>query len=190
MQDQLILGAITSCLTDSILSHVVRCTTSRDVWLTLERLFTSHSRARTMQVHYQLATVKKGNSSIADYFKKFTGLMDTLAAVNQPLNEFEAVSFLLAGLGTDYDSFVTSGTTRVEPLLLDEIYGHFLAHEQRIQHQLSSLDVSLASAHFAAKGKPPRCGRGPRFSTHDHGHNFSHSNSGRGHERGFFSSSP
>jgi len=68
MQDQLILGALTSSMTESILSHVVKCTTSRDVWLTLERLFTSHSRARTMQVHYQLATLKKGNTSVADYF--------------------------------------------------------------------------------------------------------------------------
>jgi hypothetical protein len=119
MQDQLILGALTSSMTESILSHVVKCTTSRDVWLTLERLFTSHSRARTMQVHYQLATLKKGNTSVADYFQKFTCLTDTLAAVNQPLNDFEAISFLLAGLGTDYDSFVTSVTTRVEPLTIE-----------------------------------------------------------------------
>jgi hypothetical protein len=40
-----------------------------------------------------------------------------------------------------------------------------LAHEQRIQHQLSSLDVSLAGANFAAKGKPPRGGRGTRLSS-------------------------
>ena len=33
-----------------------------------------------MQIHYQLATLKKGNSSIADYFHQFTTLVDTLAA--------------------------------------------------------------------------------------------------------------
>jgi hypothetical protein len=127
MQDQLILGAINSALTESILSHVVRCTTSRDAWLTLERLFSSQSQARTMHVYYQLATLKKGNASIADYFQQFTSLTDTLAAVNQPLNDYETVSFLLAGLGTDYDSFVTSITTRVEPLSLmrsTAIYWH------------------------------------------------------------------
>jgi hypothetical protein len=112
------------------------------------------------------------------------------------LNDFEAVSFLLAGLGTDYGSFVTSVTTRVEPLKLDEIYGHLLAHEQRIQHQLSSLDVSLAGANFAARGKSPRGGRGSRFSSdrgnHHYTHGSSHSNSyphrSRGRGRGSFSS--
>ena len=33
-----------------------------------------------MQIHYQLATLKKGNSSIADYFHQFTTLVDTLTA--------------------------------------------------------------------------------------------------------------
>jgi hypothetical protein len=34
------------------------------------------------------------------------------------LNDFESVSFLLKGLGSDYDLFVTSVTTRVDPLQL------------------------------------------------------------------------
>ena len=32
---------------------------SRDVWQALEHMFTSHFLARTMQIHYQLATLKK-----------------------------------------------------------------------------------------------------------------------------------
>lgn len=107
-----------------------------------------------------------------DYFQKVTGLTDTLAAINQPLNDFEVVSFLLAGLKTDYDSFVTSVTTCVEPMTLDEIYGHLLAHEQRITHQLSSLDVSFAGANFAAKGKPIR---GGRYCTSSYGRDNFHS---------------
>ena len=30
-----------------------------------------------MQIYYQLATLKKGNSSIADYFQQFINLVDT-----------------------------------------------------------------------------------------------------------------
>ena len=40
-----------------------------------------------MQIHYQLATLKKGNSSIADYFHLATTLVDTLVAIDQPLND-------------------------------------------------------------------------------------------------------
>jgi hypothetical protein len=58
-------------------------------------MFTSLSRARTMQIHYQLGTLKKSDSSIADFFHKFT----TLAIIDQSLNDFDLVSFFLAGLG-------------------------------------------------------------------------------------------
>ena len=79
-----------------------------------------------MQIHYQLTTAKKGGSSIFDYFQKFKGLADTLVAVGQPLNDFEIISYLLASLGPEYDPFVTSVTTRVDPLSIDELYGHLL----------------------------------------------------------------
>jgi hypothetical protein len=51
LQDQLIIGALTTSLTESILSHVVKCTTSHEVWITLQRLFASHAKARTMQTY-------------------------------------------------------------------------------------------------------------------------------------------
>jgi hypothetical protein len=80
-----------------------------------------------MQVHYQLATSKNGNSSIADYFQKMKLLSDTMATIGQPLKDFETVLYILAGLGSEYDPFVTSITTCVDPLSLEEIYGHLLA---------------------------------------------------------------
>jgi hypothetical protein len=52
MQDQLLLGAINSALFEKMLTHVIRCATSRDAWMTLETLFTSQTKTRTMQVHY------------------------------------------------------------------------------------------------------------------------------------------
>jgi len=97
-------------------------------------MFTSKAKSRTLQIHYQLATVRKGNVLIANYFQKLTGLVDTLAPIDQPLNEFDLVSFLLAGLSSDYDSFVTSFTTRVDPISLEELYGLLHAHENHLEH--------------------------------------------------------
>uniref|UniRef100_A0A2N9HA29 Uncharacterized protein n=1 Tax=Fagus sylvatica TaxID=28930 RepID=A0A2N9HA29_FAGSY len=98
LQDQMLLSALISSLSENILAHVVRCVTARDVWQVLERMFTSQSRARTMQVHYQLATLQKGDSTVAEYYHRFTILADTLAAVDHPLDNFELVSFFLADL--------------------------------------------------------------------------------------------
>jgi uncharacterized membrane protein YgcG len=147
MQDQLLLGAINSALSEKMLSHVTRCVTSRDAWTTLETIFTSQSKARTTQVHYQFATLKKGSLSIANYYHKFQTLSDALS-----LNEFEHVSFLLASLGFDFDPFVTSIPTRVEPFYVDEIYGHLLSHEMRLEQHQASLNLSVVGANFATRG--------------------------------------
>ena len=96
-----------------------------------------------MQIHYQLATLKKGNSSIVGYFHQFTTLVDTLAATVHALKDFEITSFLLAGLGFEYDFFVTSVTTRVDPLTIDELNGHLLAHELWLEHQQTIVDLQL-----------------------------------------------
>jgi hypothetical protein len=176
MQDQLLLGAINSALSKKMLTHVTRCATSRDAWTTFETLFTSQTKARTMQVHYQLATLKKGSSSIADYYHTFQTLCDALAVVGQPLNGFEKVSFLLAGLGSDFDPFITSVTTRAEPLSVDEIYGHLFSHEMRFEQHQASLDLSVAGANFASRGNSsPHSNRGMRGSrgNHSSGRGFS-----------------
>uniref|UniRef100_A0A2N9FYY6 Uncharacterized protein n=1 Tax=Fagus sylvatica TaxID=28930 RepID=A0A2N9FYY6_FAGSY len=156
-------------------------------------MFTSHSRARIMQIHYQLATLRKGDSPIADYFHRFMNLADTLVAVDHPLNDIEMISFLLAGLGSDYDSFVTSVNTRVEPLSLEDLYGHLLAHELRMIQNQPSVDLSVAVANYAQKGSSNRGGRGNRFpTTHPAGYTSSpghRTNHGRGLGRGHSSNS-
>jgi len=114
-------------------------------------MFASQANARIMQVHFQLATLKKGNSSVTDYFHKLKTLSDTLATCGQPLNDFEAVSFLLASLGSEFDPLVTSVTTRIDPISHDDIYGLLLAHEMRLEQQMATTDLSNATAHVTAR---------------------------------------
>jgi hypothetical protein len=158
MQDQLILGVIYSSLSVQMLSHVTRCDNSLAVWLKLKTLFQSHSKARTQQVRFKLITLKKGNDSIADYFQKFQILADTLAAIDKPLDDVEMGSFILRGLGSNYDPFVTLINTRVDPLSVEELYGHLLAHEQRLDHNLTAIDLIVAGANTTSRSTSYRGG--------------------------------
>ena len=164
MQDQIILGAINSTLSEKLLIHVTRCFTSRQAWVALEKMFNSQSHSRIMQVHLQLSTLKKGSSSISDYYHRFQTLIDILAYVGHPIDELEQQGFLLGGLGPEYDPFVTSVLTRADPLSMEEIYGHLLTHEIRLDHNQSSIDLSIAGANFAARGSHPHRGSRGRNS--------------------------
>jgi hypothetical protein len=60
-QDRMIFSAIVSTLSVEALPHVIGLSTSREVWLTLETLFSAQSQSRIMQIKLQLATLKKGD---------------------------------------------------------------------------------------------------------------------------------
>ena len=109
-----------------------------------------------------------------DYFQKFKTLSDTLAAAGQPLNEFESLSFVLAGLGTDFDSIVTTISTHSDMIPLEDLYSHLFIHEQRIEHQSATTKPVFPFANVATKS-PPQRGRGRGSSSF---------NRGRGHGRG------
>lgn len=79
-QDQLILSALISSLSENLIAQVIGLTTSQAVWVALERLFASKTQARLGQLQFQLATLKKGSDSVTDFFQKTKLLADTLAA--------------------------------------------------------------------------------------------------------------
>jgi hypothetical protein len=76
-----------------------------------------------------------------------------------------SLRLFLDSLGTEFDPFVTSITTWVDPLSFDELYGYLLAHEMRIEQQLQVLDLAQSSTNYTTRaimlrGKGYRGGRG------------------------------
>lgn len=129
-QDKLILSALISSLSTNILAHVVNLKTSRKVWVALDKMFACQSKAPVMQSRFQLASLKKGAMSISDYFEKAQTLTQNLAAIGEPVKESDLVSSIFARLSVEYDSLVTNYTTHLQPVMLDNLYGHILIHEQ------------------------------------------------------------
>lgn len=128
LQDQLILSAINSSLTNNVLAQVLECTTSREVWNTLSSLFSAQSSAHIMQTQFQLATLKKGSETISEYFHKATALSSSLSVAGRPLSPSEFIIYLLAGLGSEYESIVTSITTRPDTLSSAQVFSYLLNH--------------------------------------------------------------
>jgi hypothetical protein len=125
---------------------MVGLSTSRAIWLTLEKLFSSQSQARVIQVRHQLSTLKKGSQSIVDYFQKAQGLAHMLASIGHTQTDVDIVSSILHGLGAEYDPLVTSITTRLEPVSLDDLYGHLLSYELRLEQHNAAVDISISTA--------------------------------------------
>ena len=147
--DQLLLSILISTILDTLISSIVGLTSSRAVWTTLEKMFPSQSRARLMHTRYQLVTLKKGNLSITDFYQKAKQYSDLLASIGQPISNNDLIIHILGGLPTEYDSLFTTINTRLADF--DELYGHLLSHELRLEQHVVTPDLGIPAAHFAAK---------------------------------------
>lgn len=148
--DQLILNALISSLSDNLIAQVVGKSTARDVWFALETLFASKSHAQIIQLRYQLATISKGSTPVSEYFHKVKHMSNTMSATGTPLSSPKFVSYLLAGLNSDYDALVPSVTARTEPLSSEEIYSLLLTHESRLSHSTHLPTPTNFSANFTS----------------------------------------
>lgn len=87
-----------------------------------------------MQIHFQLATLKKGSETIAMYYQQAKLLNDTLVAYGKTLSSTEFITFLLASLQIEYESMITSKIIRVDSLTSAQVYNHLLIDESRLAH--------------------------------------------------------
>ncbi|KAB1209313.1 hypothetical protein CJ030_MR6G009330 [Morella rubra] len=102
-QDQLILSTIILSLSENLIAQIISLTTSQAAWSALENLFASKTQARLGQLHFQLATLKKGSDSITDFFfakQSFLLILWLLLAANFRLQSSIHICLLVSALST------------------------------------------------------------------------------------------
>uniref|UniRef100_A0A803NKT0 Integrase catalytic domain-containing protein n=1 Tax=Cannabis sativa TaxID=3483 RepID=A0A803NKT0_CANSA len=140
-KDQLLLSWLRSSMTEGILATVACYNTSNSVWRALEQKFASQSKARLLQLKSQLTNLQKGNMSISDYVDKIKSICDSLAIAGHPVHDFDLVLHLLNGLGPEFDSVISSITSRSDTLSLEEVQALLISHESRLEKHSSVMDL-------------------------------------------------
>nr|DAD33031.1 TPA_asm: hypothetical protein HUJ06_011882 [Nelumbo nucifera] len=87
VQDQLLLSWILASLTEHTLAQVVGCITSHQVWSLIETLYAPKSKARIMQLRFELNELKKRFLSMGAYLLKIKNIVDALSAAGEPLSK-------------------------------------------------------------------------------------------------------
>jgi hypothetical protein len=151
-RDQAVLGYLLSPLTRETLLHVLRCTTAEQAWSTLANLYSSQTRTRSVNTQIVLATTKKNNLSISDYYSKLCQFADDLTASGAPLHDDELVAYLLAGLNEAYNPVFTSVVARSDPIAPSELYAQLLSFEQHTNLQGATSHGGSLSAMAASRG--------------------------------------
>ncbi|RVW33351.1 hypothetical protein CK203_085317 [Vitis vinifera] len=94
--DRMILSWIFSSLTLEIMGQIIGYQTSNTAWVALEKIFSTSSKARIMQLRLAFQTTRKGSLPIMEYILKMKTITYSLAAIGElGVNVIKSCNFLL-----------------------------------------------------------------------------------------------
>uniref|UniRef100_J3MFM4 Uncharacterized protein n=1 Tax=Oryza brachyantha TaxID=4533 RepID=J3MFM4_ORYBR len=114
-RDQQVLSYILSSLTRDVLVQVATCEIAVEVWGIIEKMYSSHTRARCINTRIALTTTKR----------------DEVIAGGRMIDDEDLLQYIITGLGPDYSEVVSTVCARVEPITLGELYSQLLHFETR-----------------------------------------------------------
>ena len=102
---------ISQNVSNSMIGHIQELNSSKEAWNALDKLYTTNTRGRKIQLKNELNNMKKGQGmSINDYVLKIKEVADALGSIGASVDDDDLVSTVLNGLADDekWKPFATS----------------------------------------------------------------------------------
>ncbi|KAF7836228.1 Retrovirus-related Pol polyprotein from transposon TNT 1-94 [Senna tora] len=109
-QDKLLLSWLLSSMSESMQTRLVGCKHSFQLWAKIEESFANHTRAKVHLYLTEFRSIKKGTRSMSEYLLRIKALVDSLAAVGNPIAESDQIHVILNGLEIRVDNSMSSTT--------------------------------------------------------------------------------
>lgn len=102
-----------------------------------------------MGLRSQLQKIKKDGLTITQYLAQIKHIADKFSAIGEPLSYRDHLAYILEGLGTEYNLFVTSIQNRSDQLSLADVRSLLLGYDARLEKQSSMDQLNLVQANLA-----------------------------------------
>ena len=131
-QDHLLVAWLLASMSPTMLNQMVGLTTAAQIWKKLNTYYASHSRARVKKLKLQLKTPKR-ERDVPAYLLDIKKSVNALSANGSSITDEDHIEVILDGLPEEYDPFITSVLSRIDPYTVDEIEVLLLAQEERLE---------------------------------------------------------
>ncbi|XP_038972179.1 uncharacterized protein LOC120104690 [Phoenix dactylifera] len=117
-QDKLILHAIFSSVSETVIPLIATCETSHEAWITLTRLYANKTRSRVTQLKESLSLAQRGSSSVTEFLQSVKSFVDELATIDTPLSPDDLTLYIFNGLGPKFRDIVAPICAKEKPFFL------------------------------------------------------------------------
>lgn len=114
-------SCITATLTPSIYASVLQFHYCSDVWISLQKRFTTLSQSHIHQLKNKLNNVAKKSNTMEEYLSKIKDLVGQLALASVIIEDEDLVLITLNGLPSEYDSFATAICAQPDIITMDDL---------------------------------------------------------------------
>ncbi|OMO73140.1 Integrase, catalytic core [Corchorus capsularis] len=171
-QDKLILHALITSTSESILPYIASATTSSEAWNTLAKVFANKNHSRIMSLKEQLSLTRRDQMAVGDYIQHMKQLADAIRMAGSPVEDDDLVLHILKGVGPDFKDVVAAVRCRETPMSINELHSTFTAHELHLKNEaaVASMEVNIPSANFTRRVNNNNSNRGiGRFNSRFNG---------------------
>lgn len=99
VQDRALITQINATLSKVAFSFVIGCKSSKEVWLALEKRFSSLTRSHIHELKTALNTISKGSTeSIDDYLIRIKEIVNKLATISVVIDDEDVLLYTFNGL--------------------------------------------------------------------------------------------
>ncbi|KAK9072091.1 hypothetical protein SSX86_008523 [Deinandra increscens subsp. villosa] len=96
---------LNSSLSEESFPESIGFSTARDKWTALTAAYSNALIERVQNLRDQLHSIAKGNSTVADFGRRFKAIIDHLAAIGHPVDESDKTHSFFRGLGPAFETF-------------------------------------------------------------------------------------
>lgn len=147
IHDKALMTLITATLSTAVLSCVIGCKSSQEMWTSLRERFANMSRSSIVQMKIDLQNIRKGPESIDVYLQMIKDARDHLAAVGVVMSDEEIAIVALRGLPPEYNTIKSIIHGRETLVSLKELRSQLKAEEDTLNEVTKQ--VPLMSAMMA-----------------------------------------
>ncbi|KAJ9553675.1 LOW QUALITY PROTEIN: hypothetical protein OSB04_017720 [Centaurea solstitialis] len=155
LNDAHVTMLLLSTISESAFQHV-EGTTSRDLWLALERAYAPHTSSRKYTLKTQILKIQmKPDESSSGYPTRAPEYSHALANIGEPMKQKDVVMLVLSGLRDEYNGLKSTILARPTPIRFADLHALMLDHDYMISKTFTEVTPAQAFVTATSNQKPP-----------------------------------
>ncbi|XP_072081168.1 uncharacterized protein [Arachis hypogaea] len=146
-RDECLVAWMLSTMDEFFVNKIVEHQYAHEIWEVLEEHFAARIKSKIKLLKAQLKSIKKHDSSAAEFVTKINKVANSLSTLRAPLTKEEYFECTLGGLDEEFSAFITMVNGRSDHMSINELESQLLAQEE-VNERFRKANLNMVHANL------------------------------------------